>query len=160
MKRIVAVLILLASLMTGCMKEIDWYPVVLQFQIQDSAGNDLLDPESSLFVGEKITLSFEGNDYVITPQTKAYAPLFEGLTLGKSSVTGMWVARFGELGGGTNRHDDFVLTFSDGSSKTIHYDRTINSVTVSARQRWYLDGKKVDLPIPVVYNLARPKPLE
>lgn len=135
---------------TSCM--VDWVPVILDFSIQNNNGDDLLDPESDLFIGDQISLTYNGNEYIYAPATKTYAPFFSGLTITKSSKYSKYVASFGELDGADDYDDDFIVRLPDGSTKTIHYDRKVSEVTISARTKWSLDGKKVDsLPITIVY---------
>ncbi|MBQ0024690.1 MAG: hypothetical protein KBT00_03060 [Bacteroidales bacterium] len=152
MKRSLILIILAVLLCAGCAKEVDWYPVTVSFYIVDSEGNDLLDPASESFIGDDISLSYKGNEYVYSIPTKTYLPVFYGLIIEKDNLVGKYCARFGELDGADNYDDDFIIRFPDGTSRTLHYDRRVNCLTVSARQKWFLDGVRVDYPVIITYQ--------
>lgn len=154
MRRLFRVLFIGLALIssTSCIGTVDWVPVEVNFCIQDSDGNDLLDLESELFIGDQISLTHNGDEYRYTPDTKTYLPIFSGLKIYKDRYVQRYVASFGDLDGAYDYDDDFIVTLPDGSSKTIHYDRKVHELTVSAKTKWSLDGKKVDgLPITIVY---------
>lgn len=151
MRKLLLTIALLLPIFSGCRKMVDWYPVELMFYVQDINGKDLLDPSTESFIGDKICLSFNGNEYMLSPQTKTYAPVFYGLDIRQMERTGRYFAIFGELEGSVNRSDDYIVRFPDGTSRTIHYDRKVNHIFISARQHWYLDGKKVEYPISIEY---------
>lgn len=153
MKKYISILVLICAALTlsSCIgRDVDWAPVDLRFHVQDKDGNDLLNPSSPSFIGDKIVLTYNGEDYMYTVETKTYMPNFHGFLIVKEMGTEKYLAEFGELNGGKNYDNDFVLTFPDGSVRTIHYDRKVNHVTVSAHQKWSLDGKKVESPILIV----------
>jgi len=136
--------------MTSCMI-IDWTPVSVSFYVQDKDGHDLLNPEDEAFIGDKISVSYNGMDYDYTPVTKMYPAVFNGFTITKDNASARYIATFGEFDGGSNYNDDYIITLPDGSQKTLHLDRRVNNVTVSVRERWRLDGELVDIPFTIVY---------
>ena len=147
----IIIISLAALLFASCGMEVDWCPVIVSFCVQDSDGNDLLDPANESFIGDQIILSYNGSEYMYSIPTKTYLPVFFGFTIDKDSQSDKYCARFGELNGEYDYDDDFLITFPDGSSKTIHYDRKVSHLTISARQKWSLDGEKVDYPVIITY---------
>lgn len=138
---------------TGCteLRCVDWSPVEVVIFVPDSDGNDLLDPSSDAFIGDKIKISWKGEDYAWHEETKAYEATFYGLRISLNEYYGRYNVVFGELPGEKDYDDDFIISFPDGSASTIHYDRKVNERTISARKKWYLDGERVDLPIVITY---------
>lgn len=152
MKNSIIILITVISLfLVSCVKEVDWAPVNVSFYVQDSNGNDLLNPNTDMFIGDKIVLTYKGEDYTYQVSTKTYLPMFHGLTINLNSINYKYYAGFGEFRGDARYDDDFLITLPDGSTHKIHYDRRLSPVGVSAHQKWYLDGKKVEQPITIMY---------
>lgn len=135
---------------TGCLKDVDWVPVVVTFQIQDSAGKDLLDPSSVKFIGSEIALTYKGEQYTYSTPTKTYMPHFSGLEISRDEASGKYRASFGELDGGKDYDENFLISLPGGATRTIHYERHINEFTISANQKWFLDGKRVELPVTII----------
>ena len=85
MKRLLTILIAIICL-NGCEKHsmiIDWAPVTFKIQVQDSQGNDMLDPanDNTWLIGTEISFRnysevMDKND--ISPITKAIMPIYEG----------------------------------------------------------------------------------
>ena len=85
MKRILVILIAIICF-NGCDKErmiIDWTPITFQIQVQDSQGNDMLDPanNNTWLIGTEISFRnysevMDKND--ISPVTKAIMPIYGG----------------------------------------------------------------------------------
>ncbi len=84
MKRIFALagMAVLMSFAVSC-KIIDWKPVVLYVQVQDEAGNDLLDPDNGgeWLAGTTITHAGIVVDLALSPVTKTYAAQYTGFRL-------------------------------------------------------------------------------
>ena len=146
---------------------VDWTPVILIFEVDDAAGNDLLDPERADKLIEETTITFKGRTYGVCrswldtgnnwdaiPETRVYLPVMKGLQLTKKSLCvyplepeDRYVLFFGEIDGGKEMDEDLVLQWSDGKKNTIHYHcsdhkATDKEITVN---RWFsLDGKKTE----------------
>ena len=151
MKSRLTLLAICAILLSGCGMDIDWCPVSLSISIQSPDGTDLLDPDSESFIGDKVTLTYQEADFTYTPTTKTYLPTFYGLKIYQDSQIQKYRLHFGELDGGQDYDDDFILTLPNGTTRTIHYTRTINSFTISAHEKWTLDGHKATSPILITY---------
>ena len=150
----IIIMALAALAASGCEDDycVDWYPVDVNFYVQDPYGNDCLEPLSNSYIGELLRLTYLGEDYMYNPDTKFYMPEFSGLTITKNRATGKYMASFGELDGAKDYDEDFIITFPDGSRRKIHYDRTVNHTSVKAEEQWYLDGEKVETPITITYS--------
>ena len=145
---------------------VDWSPVVLYFEIDDAAGNDLLDPELANKLVEETTITFKGKTYEVSRswldtgnrrdaslETRYYMPTMVGLQLIKWSMVrtvetkDRYVLYFGEIDGALEMDEDLVIQWPDGKKNTIHYHcsdhkATEKEITVN---RWYsLDGKKTE----------------
>lgn len=142
--RLGAALLITGILATSCI--MDWAPIIVYVQVRDSAGNDLLNPGNEHFLGEKITMTFEGEEYPMQIPTKYYMPMFSGLELVSRKDFDGWCLTFGELDGSENRNDTFTLTWPDGSKDQITFHRTILTPLI-VHDAWRLNGKKTDLPI-------------
>ena len=139
--RIVLVLMMTGLFVTSCM--MDWYPIDVVIRVQDESGNDRLDPGSEHFIGENVTLDYNGDTYRMEIPTKVYFPHFSGLKLEKA---GDWLLRFGELDGGQNHDDTFTIHWPDGTKDVITFHRTIMTPLIVI-DTWRLNGKKTELPI-------------
>ncbi len=145
MKRIIKIIVLalITAAATGCYgKIIDWYPVEFKFYVEDNSGNDLLDPESDRYIGKGAKAEWRGEEYELSPETKALDVRFHGFVLKKDNE-GKHYAYFGELGGGHNYNDELTLTWADCSTDILLYKRRINSMTVNANEKRKLNGKKI-----------------
>lgn len=141
----------LVMTVAGCAREVDFYPVVLTISVVDGDGNDLLDSESPLFVGDRLSLEFRNRSYVLAmPDTKTYMPDFKGLQL--ICKDGLRMLSFGELDGESDYDDDFILNLPDGSTRTIHYDRRVNYNLLLVKDKWTLDGDRTECPVTVEWE--------
>lgn len=141
----------IALTLAGCAREVDYYPVILTISIVDGDGHDLLDSASEDFVGDEISLEYRNRIYVLSqPESRACMPMFSGL--GLVCKDGIWMLSFGELDGESDYDDDFILTFPDGSTRTIHYDRQVNHALFFVKDKWTLDGDRVECPVTVEWD--------
>ena len=153
-----AIIAAMASLSCSCSsivpKEIDWIPINLKVEVQDESGKDLLDPENGNSWLSGTTIHFRGivvdldEDSISEPETKALPPIYSGFRLEKGRDCYQLV--FGEFDGGSNYDDTFQINWPDGKVSLIHYKRTINNMTINAKQKWTLDGKECSNPVVIV----------
>ena len=165
-KIIINITALAAAMMvtTGCPIAMDWYPVTVNFYIEDIYGNDYLNPLSNSYIGHIIKLQYLGEEYTYEyidygqPQseaqsepTKTYMPCFSGLQISLNSLTGKYMAKFGELEGHADYDDDFIVVMPNGTQHTIHLDRKVGKLLIRASETWYLDGEETKTPITITY---------
>ncbi|MGX8707200.1 MAG: hypothetical protein ACSW72_00440 [Bacteroidales bacterium] len=140
--RISLVVLFAFLLCTACW--FDVAPVEVFIQARDQAGNDILDPGSDLFIGDAITMNYDGKDYPMVLPTKVYPAIIKGLEL--VNYSGVWTLRFGELDGAQNHDETFTLTWPDGTKDVISFKR-INISPMTSFDTWRLNGKKTGMPI-------------
>lgn len=139
-------------LLSGCEHYIvDYVPVTLYVRVMDASRNDLLDPESEYFLGTDITMEYDGKVEHLKPleSAKAILPTYNGLELIEKD--GSYMLSFGELDGGNEYDDDFVIKWPDGSIDTIHYKRRFGSKrNVEVKEVWKLNGKETSNPVVII----------
>ena len=156
MKRILtAIIIAITALSANSCRIIDYTPINLRVQVQDSEGKDLLDPanDNSWLLGTTITfrgIVVELDETNITvPETKEYGPVeYQGFRLEKMSDC--WELVFGEFDGGDEYDDSFFISWPDKKYSVIDYSRKINSMSGNVRQTWTLNGKECNNPVVIV----------
>ena len=147
-------LISIVSLMTmACVSSciIDWVPVVLEITVEDTDGNDLLDPAGDLSWLEGTVLTHNGNvhELQLLPETKYYMPVDNGFRL--EQIGDRYYLTYGELDGAENYdHETFVITWPDGTEDTITLSRSVNGLFINAINIWKLNGKIVTSPITII----------
>ena len=150
MKHLFRTLLLAAIVvMCGCRAdmEVDWYPVDIMIYVQDADGNDLLNPDNENFLGTKVEAEWLDKRYTYThPQTRAYMPMWNGLTLQRNNK-GRYYLKLGELAGNEEYDDNLTLRWPDGSQDVIHYKNRVNHITVDATRTFLLNGEKCDNPV-------------
>ena len=168
MKRIFSLLILAVLLLpTGCNDDdleellekpiVDWYPVNVIITLQDSAGNDLLDPSKENSLVHGTTLTYKGEKYgvqsiigqVPATETKAYMARIRGLQLDYGKV---WISQdvqktchflvFGEIDGAVDMDEDLVVKWPDGSKDVITYHCSDHKVEKQRDGTWLIDCKR------------------
>lgn len=166
MNKVLSFMLFLAALaLTSCENEFDdivitdWVPVSIELKVNDTMGNDLLNPENPDNVIDGTTISFKGKIYEATrervdggkwhnaPETRAAAVRFCGLYL-YDSPNGFSLC-FGQLDGAEDMDEDLVVTLPDGTTGTIHYhcsDHKIGKIgkPSSLNRYWLFNGTKVD----------------
>lgn len=175
MKRLLGILLLALPLFAGsCSAEIimdskdyvtDWAPVTLCMLVCDEDGNGLVTPEL-----EGVSISFNGKIYNV--RTKAdlegervpmfMAPQFYGLYIAEYQALDRFgnlhrhALMFGEIDGAADMDEDLVLTWSDGSTNTIHYhcSEHTGGLYPNCTRYWLLNGVKVDNPVTIVKHTA------
>lgn len=137
---------------------VDWYPVNLYVTVQDSQGNDLLDPDhtDNFFAGASLVFrgrqydvqGIEGNPYYAV-NTKYYKPYMRGLLLAhdtlyfsKDQKEFCYFLVFGELDGAEDMDEDIVLQWRDGTSDTIHYHCSDHKVEKNGNGEWEIDCQR------------------
>ncbi len=130
----------------------DIAPIEVQIYVNNADGENLIDPDAveGLFSVDKITAEWKGETYSISseesgPKTKAYMPVFSGLTL-KADSFGKWRLCFGELDGQENiDNEKLVIHWGDGNSDTITIFNKFKwkaNGNPSITRRFYLNGEK------------------
>lgn len=139
---------------------VDWAPVVIWGKVQDSAGNDLLDPENPNNLIDGATITFKGKTYTSSrelfnrsdrnPDTKAYLARIYGFMLVSDDdynkdATGFSLI-FGEIDGADDMDEEITITLSNGTKSVIHYHcskhRTIPKVKCD--RSWKFNGQPHD----------------
>ncbi len=120
---------------------VDWAPVSLFITVNDSAGNDLLNPDSTWMDLDSIKMSFLGytfpldttlymksrHERVRYDSTKAYRATMFGLLLIDEYMirlkydTCYTYLYFGEIDGAVDLDTDLILTWPDHTCDTFHY---------------------------------------
>ena len=77
-------------------------------------------------------------------------PTFKGLHVDSSAINQPYFC-FGELDGADNYDDDFIITFADGSTDTIHFKR-VHKSGLNVEDSWTLNGKKRDGNYIILYR--------
>ena len=155
MKRLLIILIAIICL-NGCEKHsmiIDWAPVIFKIQVQDSQGNDMLDPanDNTWLIGTEISFRnysevMDKND--ISPVTKAIMPIYEGARVEKGSDC-FYIA-FGEFHRRDNDTEQMTIKWPDGSISEVTYKCKLIESKLEAKETFYLNGKKCSNPIVIV----------
>ena len=158
-----AVLVMSCSVVNSDMVY-DIAPIVSYIYLEDSDGQNMLDPNTreESFDISQISAEFRGQTYAVDMSrfnetgawisTKAYMPQFSGLML-QVDRYGKWMISFGELDGTEDiDNENLVINWGDGSSNTItifnNFRWKWDGSPVITR-RFYVDGKKQDTDIAV-----------
>lgn len=153
---------------------VDWYPVNLIVTVQDSQGNDLLDPEHANNYFEGASLVFRGKQYDVqgieddpyaAVSTKYYMPHMRGLRLAHDTLYFSKDQKelchflvFGELDGAEDMDEDIELQWRDGTREIIHYhcsDHKIEKKSggewdITCKREWMLNGEVASNPFRLV----------
>lgn len=143
---------------------IDYVPITLHIQVVDKEGKTRLDTLAPNYLQEFPTLTYQNETHLCTPPQKdrrfhrynetnlpklrAILAIFSGFHNIYCEDTQSRYLYFGELDGGSNYNDDFILTWPDGTKDVIHYDRKVKGLDV--KQSWSLNGKKMEGDIVIV----------
>ena len=158
-----AVLVMSCSVVNSDMVY-DIAPIVSYIYLEDSDGQNMLDPNTreESFDISQISAEFRGVTYAVDMScfneagtgisTKAYMPQFSGLML-QVDRYGKWMISFGELDGMENiDNENLVINWGDGTTNTItifnHFRWKVNGSPAITR-RFYVDGIKQDSDIAV-----------
>lgn len=152
MKRILVLagMAVLMSFAVSCMM-VDWVPVVLYVQVQDEAGNDLLNPDNGneWLAGTTITHAGIVVDLDLSPATKTYLAQYNGFRVER--FNGGYALSFGEFSGENEYADsEFYISWPDGKTDVISYTRKLNHMAVTVKEKWTLNGKACSNPILIV----------
>lgn len=127
-------------------KIMDYSPMDITFSVVDDAGNDLLDPESELNILDRITVRYNGEEYLVgeldgSPDTRAYKPHWEGLYTRYSEHNECWLLLFGEFSPdfGDHHNDKLTVDWGDGTQDQITFDFYVRS---NVHRRFWVNGKK------------------
>ena len=120
---------------------IDYAPIIIRFHVVDPTHQTNFVSDNYNDIIHTTTLTYQGKTYSVENKiSKYYMPFFDGLTFDSSAVDQPFFS-FGELDGGDNFDDDFVITFADGSTETIHFKR-VHKGGLSIDDTWTLNGEK------------------
>lgn len=150
--------VLAALLLVSCKDDeenggliVDWNPIEVKFYVADYG---LRTNYVSLNYNDMIyttTLTYRGKTYSVEKSlTKDYMPTFKGLHVDSSAINQPYFC-FGELDGADNYDDDFIITFADGSTDTIHFKR-VHKRDLNVEDSWTLNGKKRDGDYIILYR--------
>ncbi len=142
-------------LLSGCGNYIvDYIPVTLYVRVMDASRNDLLDPHSEHFLGTDISVEYRGKIEHLKPLklTKEFPGVYSGLELIEKD--GVYMLSFGELDGGNEYDDDFIIKWPDGSFDTIHYKRRfkhrLGTAPILDKEIWKLNGNETSNPVVII----------
>ena len=126
MKRLLAnisVAVAAMFILCGCPVAMDYTPVELAIFVNDSNGNDLLDPDNPDNFAQGLKFEYNGTVYNVDDQleelrTKTYMPTFHGLKLIKNTYhytknKGRYFLYFGEFSGENTFDGTFRITWRD-----------------------------------------------
>lgn len=129
----------------------DFTPIVLQISVQDTQGNDLLNPETEGSIADQgVKVIYKEETYEkdsVVSQTKAYLAHFEGLQTIKSDE-GKYYLTFGEFNGDdTFDNEQVIVDWNDGTKDTISFSskltwRSKNEPDI--KRKFLLNGKEVE----------------
>ena len=162
MKRLLIILIAIVCF-NGCDKGkmaidnenmiIDWDPITFKIQVQDSQGNDMLDPanDNTWLLGTEISFRtyseiMDEND--IFPVTKEILPIYGGARIEKGS--NCYYIAFGEFERRSNDIEQMTIKWPDGSISEVTYKCKLIESTIEAKESFELNGKKCSNPIIIV----------
>ena len=155
MKRLLIILIAIICL-NGCEKHsmiIDWAPITFKIQVQDSQGNDLLDPanDNTWLIGTEISFRnqsevMDEND--ISPITKAVLPKYNGARVEKGADC--YYIAFGEFGRKDNDTEVMTIKWPDGNISEVSYKCRLIASKIEAKETFHLNGRKCSNPIVIV----------
>ena len=160
MKTLSHLLLCAVALLTcGCKKPIferpivDWAPVVFGIIVEDSDGNDLLNPSSDNFLASRVEFDWCDKtfvyDYSTTPPiTRAYLAKLTNPEL--RTQNGRYMLCFGEIAGDKTHDEDLTISWPDGSVDIIHYHNRVNHYTLKADRTFALNGTECSNPIIIV----------
>ena len=132
---------------------IDWAPITFKIQVQDSQGNDMLDPanDNTWLLGTEIsfrTYSEVMDDNDIFPVTKEILPIYGGARIEKGS--NCYYIAFGEFERRSNDIEQMTIKWPDGSISEVTYKCKLIESTIEAKESFELNGKKCSNPIIIV----------
>lgn len=125
----------------GEVYEYDYYPIVLNVYVTDSSETHNFFAENINDYASKTILNYRDKNFVLNGLSKTYMPHFRGLFVDTTDKVPHLV--FGELDGAREYDDNFVLSFPDGTSDTIHLKRVHNG-GMNVVDQWTLNGKEFD----------------
>lgn len=107
----------------------DFYPFVLHLTVQNTKGDDLLNPQTVGSIAERdIKALYRGATYekdAVVDKSRAYMPHFQGLQTGQSS-DGRYYLTFGEFGGDASFDNEQVtLDWGDGTTDVITFSNQL-----------------------------------
>ena len=153
-----------AEIIEGDGMIIDWSPIILRFHVVDPKHQTNFVAENYDDIIHTTTLTYKGKTYSVEKKiSKDYMPFFHGLCIESSAVDQPYFY-FGELDGSDNFDDDFVITFADGSTETIHFKR-VHKGGLNVDDTWSLNGEEHNGGSFVIYrekqddgSIAKPTP--
>lgn len=164
--KLISCMLLFASVFTACDDAdegnyiVDFYPIDVEVFVTDAKGVNLLDPSvPNSIINSDIQLVYNKETYQLDkafqldyPKSRAYLPMFSGLTL-RTIKGGQPYLNIGEFDGAQDCvKRSFVIEWGDGTKSEISYsNKAIEKGKDSRAERsFYLDGKEVENPITIV----------
>ena len=159
MKRLLTILITVISL-TGCDKFrndddmiIDWVPITFKILVQDSQGNDMLDPsnDNTWLIGTEISFRYATevlDEDDISPFTKMILPIYDGARV-ETGPDSYYIA-FGEFQRMNNDTELMTIKWPDGKTSTISYKCKLIPSKLEAKETFKLNDKVCSNPIVIV----------
>ena len=133
----------------------DMYPVNVYLYVEDSKGNDLLDPENeNNILNSGIKAIYDGKTLKLNeepPRTKYLEPFFYGLITRKANGEGVEggtknILQFGGFNGAESQEVEFVLDWGDGVTDKISfihkYDYDHEKDKPIVETTFFLNGEK------------------
>lgn len=154
LKLLIAVLSLLPLM--SCSKEIvttiEWSDVYLRIRLLDEEGNNYMDPDNSeYFIGEDISILFQGVDYHYDQETDS-AFKSPHLSFSKYLLSDYYLT-FGPLKGEQDFNEILIVLYKSKVLWEIQYIcSNHNEVDLSCVREWYLNGEKTSNPIKLRIN--------
>lgn len=152
LSRLLTALIVLLTV-SSCKNDIiyDYAPYILNINVTDNAGNNLLDPDvDGNITDETIEMEYDGKIYTMAdtgdkypgeciPVSRYYMPVFYGLTL--TSYRAPWHLSFGEFDRAVNAEYEMTLRIPARNIEK-HFKVTISSKKNDRVADMWVDGVK------------------
>ncbi|MBQ3657569.1 MAG: hypothetical protein II956_12085 [Bacteroidales bacterium] len=120
---------------------VDWSPIELRFFVVDYGQRTNYVADNYNDIIHTTTLTYRGKTYSVGQTlSKYYMPDFKGFYVDSTALEKPFFC-FGELDGAENYDDDFIITFADGTSDTVHFKRVHKGVK-DVKDTWILNGKE------------------
>lgn len=130
---------------------IDWSPINVKFYVADYGLHTNYVSINYNDIIHTTSLNYQGKTYSVEKSlSKYYMPHFKGLHIDSSAINQPYFC-FGQLDGAENYDDDFIITFADGTTDTIHFKRVHQGGT-KVSDTWLHNGKECDGNYIILYR--------
>lgn len=131
----------------------NWYPIELLIYIQDENAVDLLNYDSSYYIGNDFSFEYEGKKYNVErniSDEKGY-----NLLLTKDDDNNKYCVYFGKLNGYKDYDDTFTIRWKDGKEDKIRFYRKITG-SLQSEDKWFLNDVDTKQSSPYgIFTLTR-----